>query len=462
MSERALILDILTSFLVSLAVAGGIVAFSDRISDLVRDRGDQSAVQASHTHEALRFGGIAVLIGLAAGTLLMTRTEPNHECLLLLLSALPIIVAGVSEDSGRLVAAKYRFLVAMLSAAVAVWLLGLWVPRADLPGLDQTFRYAPFAIAVSIFFAGGFCHAVNLIDGMNGLSAFVIMSSAVGLGLVAAHQSLPDLAGFAFMLAAATFGFALFNWPKSRLFLGDAGAYGLGHVLVWIAFSVAALSQTISVPSLLLILFWPLADTLHTVLRRLLSRMSLFQPDRMHLHQKIRRGLEITIFGRKRRRVSNPLTTLVLAPLILVPVGLGVLLHEHKLWAWIALLACFGLFALAHIIAIRLSHLLRKPSGVRGALPAFLETRLDFWESILLPARISSSLCGIFIEDGMAVDVQIFRYARQDRWHMEITEGNNAPWRWSGTFQSDKEAWQEFQTAVRRDTLPALAKTRSV
>lgn len=455
------ILYILIAFLVSLAVAGAIVAFADSLSRLVRDRGDHAAVQASHAHEALRFGGVAILIGLFAGTAALSGAKDNLQCFFLLLSALPIIVAGVSEDSGRLVSAKYRFLVAMLSAGVAVWLLGVWVQRADLPGLDLVFQNAPAAIAISIFFAGGFCHAVNLIDGMNGLSAFVIMSAATGLGIVATGESLPELATLAYMLAAATLGFAIFNWPKSRLFLGDAGAYGLGHVLVWIAFSLAALSSNVSVPALLLILFWPLADTLHTVMRRFLSSMSLFQPDRMHLHQKVRRGLEITIFGRKRRRVSNPLTTLVLAPLILFPVSLGVMLAEHRLLAWIALLVCFGLFALAHVAAMALAQRLRKPGSTIGTLPSFMESQLDFWEALLLPARIHSDLSGIFIEDGMAVDVQIFRHVRQDVWFMEITAGNSAPWRWDRVFHRDSEAWEAFHTAVRRETLAGIARSNA-
>ena len=156
------------------------------------------------------------------------------------------------------------------------------------------------------------------------------------------------------------------------------------------------------------------------------------------------------------------MTTLVMAPLILLPVSLGVMLQEHRLWAWAALLLCLGLFALAQIAAIEVSHRLRKPSDAHPARSALTATQLDFWESILLPARIHSPLCGIFIEDGMAVDVQIFRYVRQDRWFMEITEGESAPWRWKASFQTDKEAWQDFLNAVRRDTLPALAKTRSV
>jgi UDP-N-acetylmuramyl pentapeptide phosphotransferase/UDP-N-acetylglucosamine-1-phosphate transferase len=132
-------------------------------------------------------------------------------------------------------------------------------------------------------------------------------------------------------------GFFLLNWPFGSIFLGDAGSYGIGHVLVWIAIVLAARAPGVAVPALLLILFWPFADTLHSIARRLSSGAPVFSADRMHLHQKMRRCIEIAVLGGAHRRRSNPLATLALAPMVVAPVVAGVVLARDVRGAWIAL-----------------------------------------------------------------------------------------------------------------------------
>jgi ABC-type molybdate transport system permease subunit len=80
----------------------------------------------------------------------------------------------------------------------------------------------------------------------------------------------------------------------------------------------------------------------------------------MHLHQKVRRVLDIVRFGYKKRSISNPMTTLVLLPFILAPIVSGVVLWNHPLVAWIALGAFFSTFAMAHPLAIWVSWRFRK------------------------------------------------------------------------------------------------------
>jgi UDP-GlcNAc:undecaprenyl-phosphate GlcNAc-1-phosphate transferase len=65
-------------------------------------------------------------------------------------------------------------------------------------------------------------------------------------------------------------------------------------------------------------------------------------PDRLHVHQIMMRGIEICVLGQNRRQISNPLTTLALAPLVIAPPIVGVLLWNQNWNAFLALLA-FGL-----------------------------------------------------------------------------------------------------------------------
>ena len=128
------------------------------------------------------------------------------------------------------------------------------------------------------------------------------------------------------ILSAGIIGFMIFNFPFGWIFLGDTGAYLIGFVLAWLGITlVETTGGAVSPWALILLFFWPLADVLFAVLRRLLSGRDMFAPDRLHLHSIVNRGLKLLV----RRypsieRWRNPLTTLILLPLFLVPPLMGI------------------------------------------------------------------------------------------------------------------------------------------
>lgn len=269
-----------------------------------------------------------------------------------LISVLPVFIAGLAEDLGYFVSPRSRIFFALVSAIVAVALTGVWVSRANSPILDWAMAVPAIGITLTVFFSAGFCHAVNLIDGMNGLAGTTIITGALGCFSVALLAAQPTIAFLALLLASAVAGFLLMNWPSARLFLGDAGAYSVGHLLVWLLILLSSYTAEAAIPALLLMIFWPLADVLHTMLRRWAKGVSILKPDRMHLHQKVRRALDIRFFGYRGRSRSNPLTTLILLPFIVSPVATGVIFWNNPGAAWFALCVYMGAFSLAHALII--------------------------------------------------------------------------------------------------------------
>ena len=83
--------------------------------------------------------------------------------------------------------------------------------------------------------------------------------------------------------------------------------------------------EEINAFAILLIFFWPVADTGLAIWRRWKLGNPAGHPDRLHFHQLAMRFLEIRFFGRARRHLVNPLSTVVLVPLISAPQVLGVL-----------------------------------------------------------------------------------------------------------------------------------------
>lgn len=345
----------LAPFFTTVFCALVILRWRSKLEQFIEDRGDQLAIQSSHCGEPIRFGGVAILSGLVLGTILLMMNTDAHLFSLLLLSALPVVIAGLAEDMGHRVSPRERLIAAMFSALAAIAMLNIWVARVDLQGFDFVLSYSVVAIAVTILFSGGFCHAVNLIDGMNGYATISVISSATGIAVLAGQSGQTAIASFATLLIVCLSGFLVINWPNARMFLGDAGAYGVGHLLVWLSIMLAWKSEGVAIPALALVLFWPIADIFHTIYRRVLARKSPFQPDKMHLHHKVRRALDMAIFGYNQRVKSNPMTIVVLLPFMVMPIATGVLLHNNPKAAWIAFLAFLLAFAAAHKVATKIA-----------------------------------------------------------------------------------------------------------
>ena len=188
-------LSALLSFLI-------IVRFAQSATQL-RKRNDTSAVQASHLKPTARIGGVAIVVALitAAG---LYQSEVSWDMFtLLLLSALPVFSVGLAEDLGYFASPRRRLLAAAISGAVFIALMGQWVPRTGIPGLDSALQWSPFAIAFSMFLAVGISHAFNLIDGLNGLAGSTALAAAIALATIAHQSGLAEHRDILLTIAAA-------------------------------------------------------------------------------------------------------------------------------------------------------------------------------------------------------------------------------------------------------------------
>jgi UDP-N-acetylmuramyl pentapeptide phosphotransferase/UDP-N-acetylglucosamine-1-phosphate transferase len=235
-----------------------------------------------------------------------------------------------------------------------------WLPRVDIPVLDLAFAWAPLAIPFTIFICVGVTHAFNLIDGVNGLSSTISIIAAFALATIAHEAGLPGHRDALLLVAIAVGGFVVLNFPFGLLFLGDAGAYVIGHTLVWTAVSILWLAPNVSAHAVLLVFFWPVADTLLAVWRRMSNGKDVSSPDRLHFHQLVMRAIEISYIGRARRSLSNPLATTIILPLALAPMGVATLYWNSVGITGFAFVA-FGLvFTVTYIGGVRWSRTSRK------------------------------------------------------------------------------------------------------
>ena len=299
---------------------------------------DEVAIQSAHSGFVPRVGGLAIYISilvliplLSFGFIPLSVVFNLNAAQItwLILSAIPVFSIGLAEDIGYAMSSKARLIASAVSSLAVILLFKMWLTRLGVPGIDMLLNFAPFAILFTVFATVGVVNAFNLIDGLNGLSSYITISVALSLSISAFNSGNTQIAIFLVLIISSVLGFMILNFPMGKIFLGDGGAYALGHLLVWSAIILFDNSMELSPFAILLIFFWPVADTGLAIWRRWKLGNPTDRPDRLHFHQLAMRFLEIRFFGRDRREITNPIATLILVPLISVPQILGVLFWNN-------------------------------------------------------------------------------------------------------------------------------------
>jgi UDP-N-acetylmuramyl pentapeptide phosphotransferase/UDP-N-acetylglucosamine-1-phosphate transferase len=299
------------SFLISLA-ATGLVLWSARWHGRHSGDDDEHKPQRMHVGSVPRVGGVGIVAGLAVACVLLYPSDTASATLLLVLAACsaPVVLAGFVEDVTKRVSPGKRLLAAFAAALLAAWALDAIVPRIGIPGVDSLFVHVAIALPFTVFAVGGAAHALNIVDGFNGLAGgvSVLMLSAVA---VVAYQ-LNDRAIFdaAILLAAAVLGFLCFNFPFGKIFLGDGGAYFIGFMIAELLVLLVVRHPAVSPFFALAVLVYPVFETVVSILRRQMGRgVPAGHPDSHHLHHLIyKRLVKWGPPGRAGRALRNGLT----------------------------------------------------------------------------------------------------------------------------------------------------------
>lgn len=315
-----------------------------RVFPRLRGRaGDESAVQSMHVGQTPRVGGIAIFGALGCSIFFAPEALLRNYVEFMVATSIVFIV-GLKEDLGFHVSPRGRLIAVVVASLTVIALLEMWLPRIGVPFVDHLLSYWFLGIPFTLLITAGVSNGFNLIDGLNGLASFTAICAAVAIALIAQKAGYNAMVGLCLMLAAVVTGFFILNYPFGLIFLGDAGAYTVGFILSWFGIVVLLNMPEVSPWAILLTMFWPLADTLLAMSRRSRSNKNAMTPDRLHFHQLVMRSIEITVLGRNQRHLSNSLTTLFLAPLIIAPQIAGVMLWNQNFKALLAVLVFLGLF----------------------------------------------------------------------------------------------------------------------
>ena len=180
-----------------------------------------------------------------------------QQLTLLILSAVPVFLVGLAEDLGYDMSPKARLVASAVSSLVAIFLLRVWLSKLGVPGFDAFLTFSPFGILFTIFAKVGVVNAFNLIDDASMAYRAMLrfpLHSHYQLSLFI--QAIQKFQSFLSYSLRQSWVFMVLNFPMGKIFLGDGGAYALGHLLVWSAIILINSVDDISPFAILLVFFW--------------------------------------------------------------------------------------------------------------------------------------------------------------------------------------------------------------
>jgi len=235
-------------------------------------------------------GGVAIFTAFIVTVLAFCDLKENYrEILGLLFGATVIVATGILDDRFSLNPFLKLFL--QIIAALIVALCGITIDNVGIfNSSGELFALGNFSIPITVIWIVAVTNAVNLIDGLDGLSCGVSTISA--LSILVSSFFMPDVPPIAILLTAifagSCLGFLPYNFNPAKIFMGDTGSMFLGFTLSTI--SVIGVFKTDAI-----IAYWvpfiafavPLFDTTFAFVRRILQGKSPFSADRGHIHHKL-------------------------------------------------------------------------------------------------------------------------------------------------------------------------------
>jgi UDP-GlcNAc:undecaprenyl-phosphate GlcNAc-1-phosphate transferase len=273
------LLPLLVAFLVCALVVPVMIRMS-RWTGLLAEPG----VRHPHFKPTPLLGGVALYLGFAAALLIFL---PHYKDTLgvLVVSGLAMVLL-IGDDRWH-VRPAIKLGLQLVVAIVAIVVFGLKITYFGLPG-GQLVQLGLLAVPITLFWLLGLQNTVNLLDGVDGLAAGVVLIVALTLMLAAAGLRQVALVQLAAALAGTCAGFLIFNFHPARIFMGDSGAHFLGAALGVISIvGVAKVTVAFALVVPVLALGVPIVDTAWAILRRRREGTSVARPDLMHLHHRL-------------------------------------------------------------------------------------------------------------------------------------------------------------------------------
>jgi len=250
-----------------------------------------------------KLGGLAVIAGFAISLIYLISVMSIEESINLFdeneylkkliglgLGVIIITITGILDDTKTLKPLQ-KLLGQFLAAVVAV-AFGIQIGNIDIPFFNSLGLSREISAVATVIWIIVITNAINLIDGLDGLSSGIALISCVSLLIIFALNYSPMIAILMITsLIGALVGFLPFNFSPAKTFIGDTGSNFLGYILSIVSIMGVAKTYTAVVIALpMLVLGLPIFDVAWAIVRRIIKGKSIkaiFKADKGHLHHRL-------------------------------------------------------------------------------------------------------------------------------------------------------------------------------
>ena len=245
-----------------------------------------------------RIGGVAIIAGFIVSVIFLVISMKLENKLLfkdsnqylekLVGFFVGIVILGTMAYIDDIKSLKpWQKLIAQIVSATI-----LYIFEVRIDAINGFIIHPVFSYILTVGWIVGITNAVNLIDGLDGLSSGTTLISCIFLLIIFATNGSSMISVILITaLAGAITGFLPFNANPAKTFMGDVGSQFLGFSLAVI--SIFGIAKTVTLVVLIapvLVLGLPIFDTIFAIIRRIKKGKSLkavFQPDKGHLHHRL-------------------------------------------------------------------------------------------------------------------------------------------------------------------------------
>ena len=298
---------------------------------------DFSKPQAFHDHPVTRSGGIAAVIALSFFFVIyyLLYSKILYDYIFISYS---VFLVGFLDDLKIKIKPLKRLSVMIFLLFVSIYLLPIKILNIDIPILTSLMSNHIFS---SIFVLLCFLFVINganLIDGFNGLLTINLIIINIILAYININNQNLEFSILIISQVIILLTFLLFNFPNSKIFFGDSGAYTMGALTGLNTIITNNLNPKISSFFFCTLLFYLFFEVFFSFFRKLTQKKSPIYPDDEHLHMlsfyKISR-----IYGKNKGNYLNSIFINLLYLVLIIP-GLYVINDPQlsRYWFFILLL----------------------------------------------------------------------------------------------------------------------------
>jgi UDP-GlcNAc:undecaprenyl-phosphate GlcNAc-1-phosphate transferase len=238
-----------------------------------------------HVTPVPRLGGVAVFLSVLLSMLVFT--DINDQVRGILSGGLVLFITGLIDDLYGL-SPKKKFMGQIAACVITMAVGNLYIAHlGNLFGQGDIVLPLWLAFPFTLFAVVGVINALNLLDGLDGLAGGFAVIALGAFLLLGCQQGNLVTISLCLALLGGLLGFLKFNTHPASIFMGDSGSLTVGFFLGFLAVMIARQPVAGAQPVVpLVILGFPIFDTLRVMGKRIFRGESPFVADQTHTHHK--------------------------------------------------------------------------------------------------------------------------------------------------------------------------------